>query len=80
VKGKHVTGFTNGEEAEMAAHERGSVPRRGWADAAGGSLKGPELAALFYRRWPSYYGPESCVIHLHGSGTAETRRQQAIAA
>ena len=73
VKGKHVTGFTNGEEeAVQLTHvvpflvedellQRGAVFRRR-----------PPLGAVFDRRWPARYRAEPRIVDLGGSGASET--------
>jgi putative intracellular protease/amidase len=74
VKGKHVTGFTNGEEEEMKLTKLCPFLWRMNCCAWVPFLKSPELAAILNRRWPSDYRAKSSIVDLYRSEAAKRAR------
>ncbi len=75
VKGKRVTGFTNGEEEEVQLTKVVPFLVEDELMRLGAIFeKKSELAAVFHRRRPPDYRPESRIIDHRGSESAESDR------
>jgi hypothetical protein len=71
VKGKHVTGFTNGEEEEMQLTRVVPFLVEDELLRLGAIFEKKANWQPFSRRWPSHHWPESRLIDPGGSGASE---------